>query len=430
MRSVAATILRQSVPHALVFVAATLLLHYVVPPAATMVFAPLLAFAILVVSGLLAWRFRTFRVLLAVILLVLAERALAAAASGPWTESGRALANLLAVLLPINLALLSLVDDASFDLEAFGWWAGLVIPQLVIVAVLCRPELASLTSFLGEPLIRSIALPTRVPQIATMGFAVVAWIQLLRFLITRKPVDSGLFWAVCAGFVALHQAAPGFASAYFACAGVMLGAAVVETSYFIAYYDELTNLPGRRAFNQAIATLDDEYAIAIVDVDHFKKFNDTYGHDVGDQVLRMVASRLARVTGHGAAFRCGGEEFAIVFRKLTAEEALAHAELLRETIAESSFVLRGPDRSQRPRAERRQHHNKRRLRAESSSTSVTVSIGLASPLQVGTAVEDVIRAADQALYQAKDEGRNRVAIRQVRRTPKPRLSKRDSPVAG
>ena len=65
----------------------------------------------------------------------------------------------------------------------------------------------------------------------------------------------------------------------------------------MVYQDELTALPARRAFNDAVLHLQNNYTVAVVDIDHFKKFNDNYGHDIGDQVLRMVAGKLARVSG-------------------------------------------------------------------------------------------------------------------------------------
>src|SRR5207237_5805224 len=101
--------------------------------------------------------------------------------------------------------------------------------------------------------------------------------------------------------------------AYMGAASAILGLSMIETSYFLAYNDELTGLPSRRAFNEAIARLENFYSIAVVDVDHFKNFNDQYGHDTGDQVLRLVAARLAGVSGGGQSFRCGGEEFVVFF---------------------------------------------------------------------------------------------------------------------
>jgi PleD family two-component response regulator len=152
----------------------------------------------------------------------------------------------------------------------------------------------------------------------------------------------------------------------------------------------------------------------MADIDHFKQFNDTFGHDVGDQVLRMVAAKLAKVGGNGVAFRCGGEEFAIVF-PAAIREAFGHAEALRQAVAQASFVVRGPDRSQRIRKERRYRQAKRNLHAASRKTTITVSIGIAGPNVTNATPEKVIQAADQALYRAKESGRNRVEVYQGRR---------------
>jgi diguanylate cyclase (GGDEF)-like protein len=224
----------------------------------------------------------------------------------------------------------------------------------------------------------------------------------------------------------------------------------------LAYHDELTGIRGRRAFNESLLSLDQQYAIAIVDIDHFKKFNDTYGHDVGDQVLCMVAKRLSDVGGDGQAFRCGGEEFAIVFRNTSAKEAFEHLDALRQIIEKSTFQLRGADRRAEKNAEKSAEKGSNRRSATSQSDrrksaksakrkaaaslskqrelfpqpasqspdrksdhlpdrvsdrlSVTVSIGVAEPSTRNRQPEQVIQSADQALYRAKNEGRNRVEL--------------------
>src|SRR5690606_7272478 len=132
--------------------------------------------------------------------------------------------------------------------------------------------------------------------------------------------------------------------AFAAAAGVILVLGVFQETWKIAYVDQLTELPGRRALEEALARLDGRYAVAMVDVDHFKKFNDTYGHDVGDQVLRMVAANLREVGGGGRAYRYGGEEFTILFPGKSVEEAWEFVEGVRAVIADSMFELRRHDR--------------------------------------------------------------------------------------
>ena len=86
-----------------------------------------------------------------------------------------------------------------------------------------------------------------------------------------------------------------------------------------------TGLPGSPrdcAFDEALARISGRYAIAMVDIDYFKKVNDEYGHNVGDQVLRFIATRIAETDG-ARAFRFGGEEFALIFPGTSRSEALA-----------------------------------------------------------------------------------------------------------
>ncbi|HGY9625546.1 GGDEF domain-containing protein [Pseudomonas juntendi] len=187
---------------------------------------------------------------------------------------------------------------------------------------------------------------------------------------------------------------------------LMIAAAVSHEAYQMAFRDELTGLPGRRALNERLQRLGRNYVIAMTDVDHFKKFNDTHGHDVGDQVLRLVASRLGRVTGGGRAYRYGGEEFALVFAGKTAEECTPHLEAVREMIANYAIQLR--DRNNRPQDD--SAGRQRRAGAPGNAVSVTISIGVAERQAAHRTPDDVLKSADQALYSAKGAGRNCVMV--------------------
>lgn len=187
---------------------------------------------------------------------------------------------------------------------------------------------------------------------------------------------------------------------------LMIAAAVSHEAYQMAFRDELTGLPGRRALNERLQRLGRNYVIAMTDVDHFKKFNDTHGHDVGDQVLRLVASRLGRVTGGGRAYRYGGEEFALVFAGKTAEECTPHLEAVREMIANYAIQLR--DRNNRPQDD--STGRQRRAGAPGNAVSVTISIGVAERQAAHRTPDDVLKSADQALYSAKGAGRNCVMV--------------------
>lgn len=131
---------------------------------------------------------------------------------------------------------------------------------------------------------------------------------------------------------------------------LILVVAVAHEAYQMAFRDELTGLPGRRALNERLQRLGRTYVIAMADVDHFKKFNDTHGHDVGDQVLRLVASQLRQIGGGGKAYRYGGEEFTLVFPGKTLEECLPHLEQVRQAVEQYRLHLRDPQ--QRPQSDK------------------------------------------------------------------------------
>lgn len=231
--------------------------------------------------------------------------------------------------------------------------------------------------------------------VAASAYAALRW---------RGPVERALFWTMALGVVALHPGTDARTSQLFLLAAALtLALSALETSYAMAYRDELTGLPARRALLRDLDGLGGRYTTAMVDVDHFKKFNDRHGHDVGDQVLRMVAGRLGETPGGGKAYRYGGEEFTLLFPGRSRDETLPHLESVRAAVESSSFALRSwnrprkkPERA-RGRAADKAHH-----------LSVTVSIGVAEAGKNDT-TEAVLKKADQALYRAKKAGRNRVA---------------------
>ena len=148
-----------------------------------------------------------------------------------------------------------------------------------------------------------------------------------------------------------------------------------------------------------------DYTIAMLDIDHFKTFNDTYGHDVGDQVLKMVATELEQVRRGGRAFRYGGEEFTLIFPGRGVREVMGELENVRTQIEEHHLALRGADRPVEAQAGR----SMRAGLVIGKTVSVTISIGVAESGEKLKTPDEVLRAADKALYRAKEKGRNRVS---------------------
>ncbi|HUI38991.1 MAG TPA: GGDEF domain-containing protein [Candidatus Nitrosotalea sp.] len=380
---------------------------------------------------LLAWRFHSSRIFFALLALFLAQQATSvfgASYAVPGTAGWTAL-QAAAVLVPFNFVAIALMHERGFTVPGLAPIALFLFVQSVVVAVLC--------SAAKEPATLASRAQHASPGISFSGYALAALaaasaLLLVRTLVTHKPADGALLWSLAAFSLALHfLGTPYLATAYWAAGGFILAASIVETSYLMAYHDELTALPSRRAFNQALLRLQEPYSIAVADIDHFKRFNDTYGHDTGDQVLRLVAARLARVTGGGQAYRCGGEEFTIVFPGKTTAEVIYHLETLRGSVEKAEFRLRGGDRRQVSRGpDRRKEKIHRRTRADAirqlaheksaASLSVTISIGVATSAGKASAPDRVLEAADQALYRAKANGRNRVETESSTRK-RPRL---------
>lgn len=399
-------------------------------------------YAVFAAGILLAWRFRSSRILLAMLTLLLAHRAIEFFSSGRIAKSGpgHIAFEAAAFLLPFNFIIFSWVVERGLSVPAMVPRLGLVFLESVFVAVICRPGETVSPVFLRATLLNSNFFHwTHIPQPALLAFVVGFGLLLGRFLFYHRPVESGLVWSLAATVLALQAGGIGrLGSAYFATAGLILVGSIIENSYLLAYHDELTSLPGRRAFNEALLALETPYAVAVVDIDHFKTFNDTYGHDTGDQVLRMVAGRLGRVTGGGRAYRVGGEEFSILFPRKSVKEVMQHLELLRSVIEESRFQVRGiPERRSAPRgSDRRTQKSKDKrsrpkapdprqgqLQFAQNEMSVTVSIGVAESNPKTPEVEQVIQAADKALYRAKETGRNRVEAAGAARARSPRAKR-------
>ncbi|HJX84007.1 MAG TPA: GGDEF domain-containing protein [Candidatus Angelobacter sp.] len=357
---------------------------------------------------LLSAVFRRSRLFFSFLVLALAQSAVAwiIPAQGSL-EVRRVMLDAVGLLLPINLVALAFTGDKGIVSPAGRTRMALIALQAFAVATLSWPSLAHAAASLDKDFLPArLAAWSVISSSALVVFVVAAIVFVVGLARKHRPVESSMAWSMAAAFLALQaDGANGLAAVYFSTAGLVLMIAVVETSYAMAYRDELTQLPSRRALNEALLQMGSEYTIAMVDVDHFKKFNDTYGHEAGDHALRLVAARLSHVTGGGRAYRYGGEEFAVLFPGKSAEEAGASLDRLRRTIEQSSFVVRGQDRRKKGRG----------WRNGEKETRVTVSIGLAERTDDALRPHDVLKLADKALYRAKAKGRNcTVAARRSR----------------
>ena len=369
-------------------------------------FLELIAGAVLASGFIIGWRFGRGRVVLGLLVL-------AAAAALPLVQAGPG-RSLLGLLVPVNLALIALLPDRGIATRTGMVWLATLLVQGTAVLLLAGSGPGS-SDPLAAVAVPGLAAPVAAPLLA-FGAALTA--LTVRALVGGGAPARGLLWATAAALVAwLGVLAP--APFVLIAGGLVLVIAALEDAHALAYRDALTGLPSRRALDELLDRTARHYTVAMIDVDHFKQFNDRHGHDVGDQVLRMVAARLQEVGGGARAFRYGGEEFTLVFRGRTLEDARPFLEEARSRIESSKFVVRSADRpAKKPKKKRRKKSgssaDKPRLflfrsRPRRQQLSVTVSVGAAERMERGSAPADVVRAADAALYRAKRSGRNRVA---------------------
>ena len=159
--------------------------------------------------------------------------------------------------------------------------------------------------------------------------------------------------------------------------------------------DPLTGLFNRRYMEESLereirrAVRNKEHvALLMIDIDHFKRFNDTFGHQAGDTLLRELGTFLTqRTRGQDVACRFGGEEFAVILTGASIEAAFKRAELLSEEVRQLSVLYTG------------------RVLGK-----ISLSIGVSGFPEHGESAEELLGKADQALYRAKNEGRDRVIV--------------------
>jgi diguanylate cyclase (GGDEF)-like protein len=394
-------ILSLLVPEAPILIGAALLVTLPSLRPAAVGLVSVYPYTVLAAALLLGFRFNRSRLVFTVALLALTQYVLDGGVASP---EQRLFFHATTFLLPLNLALVALLPERGTVTTAGLLRWVLIAVQVVIVAFLARSFPAQATAILRTRFLPAVLTGwTPLAQPAVVVFLAIITVLVLAALREPQSPIRAYAYAVLAAFLGLTWKASGPGQEiWLATAGLVLVVAVVEASYMMAYRDGLTNLPGRRALNEALPRLSGQFTVAMVDVDHFKRFNDTYGHDAGDHVLRLVAARLAHAPGGATAYRYGGEEFALIFPGKSAEECMPHLEELRETVETSRFTMR---RRFRPRAK----PSAPKGRKTREAIVITVSIGVAEKNHRHSTPDQVVQAADKALYRAKEAGRNRVS---------------------
>ncbi|WP_051275249.1 GGDEF domain-containing protein [Aestuariibacter salexigens] len=307
------------------------------------------------------------------------------------------------------------INQALLAVTALLWWKArgvnllsmLTYGGVILVTFIAYSMLHPLWMQTIEPVVTPYWLklyqlsPVVTETFSLLEFCVIALCLILLMLrIALRPgattVVAGFTLATIVGLLVNEQ----HSSLLLVQTGLSIAIilAVIADTFHMAFRDDLTQLPSRRALNQTVLSLGRKYTVVMSDIDHFKKFNDTYGHDVGDQVLKLVASKLNRVQGGGKVFRYGGEEFTMLFAGKQAEQVEPFVESVRKTIEQYPIVLRGLDRPSKP-------PKKKTKPSKAKTVKITCSFGVAQRSSDEDFVS-VMKRADEALYDAKKAGRN------------------------
>lgn len=208
---------------------------------------------------LLSWRFHSSRILLSLTVIFLAQEGVSLSIAHPPFVLATVTAA--AILVPGNFVLIALMHERGVTRES-------LVPSLLFLFLQCL----TVAVFCGAaPRVRNLGPSVPIPQYALVVVGSACVFLCVRFWLTRKPLDGALLWSLCSVFLAFHYTGTARTSmTYWSAAACILGASIVENSYLLAYHDELTSLPSRRAFNDALLRLREPYAIAVVDIDHFK----------------------------------------------------------------------------------------------------------------------------------------------------------------
>ena len=314
--------------------------------------------------------------------------------------------NLLCILIPLNFLIFNYLKERGI-LNQYGIRRlFFVVLQIIAAFWLVKTNQFGISTYVSMDLfLHPLQGKTIIKQSGQIMMGLSLVVLSTHWLLNPKQLRGAWILTLISVIVALHFVLnKQLATVYFMISGVILVAAIIINSYNLAYKDELTQMSSRRALKQELASLGKTYSLAMVDVDHFKKLNDNYGHDVGDEVLKMLATHLQSVEGGGKAFRYGGEEFTIVFAGKDASSATVYLDALRNKIASKPFIVRNKKRPKNKPGQKPKKSDK------TQELNVTVSIGVAEKQTKHSSTQDIMKSADNALYKAKKKGRNRVEI--------------------
>ncbi|PSU33976.1 sensor domain-containing diguanylate cyclase [Photobacterium lutimaris] len=358
---------------------------------------PYILFPVAVFLGEL---FNQSRTSLAAIILLLSYYIIQTWLQSPLSiQSTKLTYTLLSLLLPLNLLIIHRLPERRLLTRSGILFLFIIFAQFICSSVAISYLSAFDLSMVWQKYLIGFPLISRLPVAIILLF--IASITLHAMLIFKRnqPHDHALFISTLFSAITLtFFQFPMISSVAYTVCSLLLLTNLINCSHELAYIDQLTGIPGRRSLDTEMKYLGGTYSIAMIDIDHFKKFNDTYGHKTGDDVLRLVASIIAKEANLAKVYRYGGEEFTIIFKGKAQADCMRLLEQIRKGISAYPLKILA-------------HQNNETTKdAQTISTNITVSIGLSGNHNIDNP-HSVLKAADKALYRAKSNGRNQVVQR-------------------
>ena len=363
-----------------------------------------LPYIVLTFGLIFGWYFASSRMILSLLVLALADRALVLF---PSTDAGQTAVSqtviaITAFLVPLNLLAFSIFKEDSLSTLRGVTRVVLVLAQPFLLLWLCLPDQHDLASSFAREYIPSLYMAwTPIPQPALFAFATAFLLHIIRFVLHRDPLEGGAIWALCAIFVAYHTSRYGWKPTnFFMAAGLILFVTLLQSFYQRTYRDELTGIPGRLAYDEAITQLGKRFSVAVISIDQLTQYANTHGKPVSEQILKLVAPRVQTACIDGQVFRTTGEDLTVLFPGKSTTETLGTLETVRKTIGAISLLLRGRDRVWEKEREAQ------KTGSRDQALPVTLSIGVAERVDDNATLTLVIKSAYRGLYEAKGVGGN------------------------
>ncbi|MEZ8157722.1 GGDEF domain-containing protein [Vibrio splendidus] len=372
-------------------------------------FASNLPYILLSVAVLLCHTFRQGRMAMVSLTMLVAYLIIQVRLQTPLNTGTTLLElSLLAALVPVTCLLVYAFPDNGVNSKSMLLYAIVLVLFMVWAQLIVSHFHAGGFESWSEGLLFIVRDFSKLPFVLVLYNLCLLGLTAILVLVYNRSIDVVVYSTILlSSCTFIFFDVQYISSTMFSLSGTLIIVYVMSASHDMAFNDQLTNIPGRHALEVDMKHLGRKYSMAMVDIDHFKKFNDTYGHDIGDDVLKLVARILRETTGGAKAYRYGGEEFTIIFKGKYTEQVKEHLQVLISEIQNYDMTIRNSH--ERPDDHEVGIKNRGQNGKPSEVVNVTVSIGL-SDSTTTKHPEEVLKLADKALYKAKETGRNKLCV--------------------